>query len=130
MTIKMLNGSSKCCLVAFVTLLCLGVLCTPLAPCLSRIRETWLACVTPLALMLICGAWLYARTSGDFLNTAADTGTLNSDVVRFANDLLHRATQPAARRVSIGAGSYVAISGCLFLAYYGICRYRERPQAH
>jgi hypothetical protein len=114
-------------IIAF-TLLCLGVLCTPLAPSLSRVRETWLAYVTPLALMLICGAWLYARTSGDFLNTSADTGTLTSDVVRFANDLLHRATQPVARRVSIGAGSYVAIIGCLFLAYHGVRRYRERPQ--
>jgi hypothetical protein len=108
--------------------LCLGVLCTPLTPFLTRVRAAWLAYVTPLALMLVCGAWLYARTSGDFFTTAADTGTLTSDVVRFANDLFHRATQPVARRVSIGAGSYVAVIGCLFLAYYGIRRYHERPQ--
>ena len=115
-------------IIAF-TVLCLGALCTPLAPFLTRVREAWLAYLTPLALMLICGAWLYARTSGDFLTTAADTGTLSSDVVRFANDLFHRASQPVARRVSIGAGSYVAIGGCLFLAYYGVRRYRERLQA-
>jgi lysylphosphatidylglycerol synthetase-like protein (DUF2156 family) len=111
------------------TALCLGVLCLPLAPFLSRVREAWLAYLVPLALMLVCGAWLYARTSGDFLNTQADTGTLAADVVRFANDLLHRASQPVARRVSIGAGSYVAIVGSLFLAYHGIRRYRERSQA-
>jgi len=115
-------------IIAF-TVLCLGVLSTPLAPFLSRLREAWLAYLTPLALMLICGAWLYARTSGDFFNTAADTGTLTSDVVRFANDLLHHATQPVARRVSIGAGSYVAIAACLFLAYHGVRRYRERGPA-
>jgi hypothetical protein len=112
------------------TLLCLGALCLPLAPFLSRIREAWLAYLVPLALMLICGAWLYARTSGDFFNTAADSGSLTSDVVRFANDLFHRASQPVARRVSIGAGSYVALIGCLFLTWYGIRRYREPPQGN
>jgi hypothetical protein len=110
------------------TVLCLGVLCLPLAPFLSRVREAWLAYLVPLALMLICGAWLYARTRGDFFNTAADTDTLTSHVVRFANDLFHRAGQPVARRVSIGAGSYVALIGCLFLTGYGIRRYREPPQ--
>jgi hypothetical protein len=115
--------------VIILTLVCLGVLCTPLAPYLSRSREAWLAYLAPLALMLICGGWLYARTSGDFFTTAADTGTLTSDVVRFANDLFHRGSQPIARRVSLGAGSYVAIIGCLFLAYYGIRRYRERGAA-
>jgi len=112
-----------------LTLVCLAVVCTPLAPYLSRAREAWLAYLAPLALMLICGGWLYARTSGDFFTTAADTGTLTSDVVRFANDLFHRGTQPIARRVSLGAGSYVAIIGCLFLAYYGIRCYRERGTA-
>jgi hypothetical protein len=112
------------------TVLCLAVLCLPLAPFLSRVREAWLAYLVPLALMLVCGAWLYARTSGDFFNTAADTGTLTSDVVRFANDLFHRASQPVARRVSIGAGSYVAFIGCVFLAWYGIRRYRQPPQVN
>jgi hypothetical protein len=110
------------------TVLCLAVLCLPLAPYLSRVREAWLAYLVPLALMLVCGAWLYARTSGDFFNTAPDTGTLTSDVVHFANDLFHRASQPVARRVSIGAGSYVALIGCLFLTWYGVRRYREPPQ--
>jgi hypothetical protein len=112
------------------TVLCLAVLCLPLAPFLSRVREAWLAYLVPLALMLVCGAWLYARTSGDFFNTAADTGTLTSDVVRFANDLFHRASQPVARRVSIGAGSYVAFIGCVFLAWYGVRRYRQPPQVN
>jgi hypothetical protein len=123
-----INRAQLPAIIAF-SLLCLAVLCTPLAPYLARVREAWLAYVTPLALMLICGAWLYARTSGDFFNTAADTGTLTSDVVRFANDLFHRASQPVARRVSIGAGSYVAIIGCLLLAWHGIRRYRGRPPA-
>jgi len=113
--------------VIIFTLVCLGVLATPLAPYLSRVREAWLAYLVPLALMLICGGWLYARTSGDFFSTAADTGALTSDVVRFANDLFQRGTQPIARRVSIGAGSYVSIIGCLFLAYYGLRRYRSSP---
>ena len=113
--------------IAFAVL-CLGVLCLPLAPFLWRAREAWLAYLVPLGLMLICGAWLYARTSGDFFNNAAGSGALTSDVVRFANDLFHRASQPVAQRVSIGAGSYVALIGALFLAGYGIRRYRERPQ--
>jgi hypothetical protein len=121
-----INRAQLPAIIAF-TVLCLAALCTPLAPYLTRVREAWLAYVTPLALMLICGAWLYARTSGDVFNTAADTGTLTSDVVHFANDLFHRASQPVARRVSIGAGSYVAFIGCLALAWYGIRRYRGRP---
>jgi hypothetical protein len=109
-------------------LFCLAVLCLPLAPFLSRVREAWLAYLVPLALMLVCGAWLYARTSGDFFTAAPDAGTFTSDAVRFANDLFHRASQPVARHVSVGAGSYIALIGCLFLGGYGIRRYREPPE--
>ncbi len=112
-----------------LALMCIGALCTPLAPYLSNARSAWLACVAPLALMVVCGMWLYARTSGDLFATPATAGTLASDVFRLANDLLHRGSEPVARRVTIGAGSYLALAGSLFLAYRGIRRYREPPAA-
>jgi hypothetical protein len=109
------------------TLLCLATLCTPLAPYLSRARTAWLAYPAPLGLMVVCGAWLYARTSGDFFDTPATAAGLTSDVFRLANDLLHRGSQPVARAVSIGAGSYLALLGSVFLTLRGLRGYREQP---
>jgi hypothetical protein len=110
-------------------LVCVAALATPLAPYLRNARAAWLAYLVPLLLMLVCGAWLYARTSGDFVDTPADAGALASDVLRFANDLLHRGSAPIVRHVSVGAGSYLALIGCLFLAFNGMRHYRASPAA-
>jgi hypothetical protein len=113
--------------VVLFTIVCLGAACAPLVPFVRNDRTSWLAYLVPLALVVVADLWLYVRTSGDFFATPADAGTLSSDVIRFTNDLLHRGSEPLARRVSIGAGSYVAIIGGIFLALRGIRGLREPP---
>jgi hypothetical protein len=104
---------------------CLLVLCAPLVPHVINLRQAWLACLAPLALMVACGAILYVQTSGDFLSQPADDGGIGSSVVQLANKLLKRGSEPIARHVSIGGGVYLALAGCLFLALRGVRRYRE-----
>src|ERR1700689_3347388 len=47
--------------------LCIVCICAPLLPHFSRMRVLWLTYIAPLALMLICGALLFSRTSGEFI---------------------------------------------------------------
>jgi hypothetical protein len=115
--------------VTIFTLLCIGALCAPAMPYVREDRTSWLAYLVPLLLMIVAYLWLYVRTSGDFFATPADAGTLSSDVIRFTNDLLHLGTQPVARRVTIGAGSYVSIVGGVALAVRGIRGYRGQTPA-
>ena len=106
---------------------CILVLCTPLVPHVINLRQAWLACLVPLALMLVCGAILYVQTSGDFLSQPADDGGIGSSVVQLANKILKRGSEPIARHVSIGGGVYLALAGCLFLGLRGVNRYRGAP---
>jgi hypothetical protein len=115
--------------VTLFTLLCAGALCAPVMPYVRGDRTSWLAYLVPLLLTVVAYLWLYVRTSGDFFATPADAGTLSSDVIRFANDLLHRGSEPIARRVAIGAGSYVSIAGGAALAIRGILGYRRQTPA-
>jgi hypothetical protein len=115
--------------VTLFTLVCAAALCAPVMPYVRNDRTSWLAYLLPLLLMVVADLWLYVRTSGDFFATPAEAGTLSSDVIHFANDLLHRGTEPIARRVTIGAGSYLAIGGGVFLAIRGIRGYRRQTPA-
>jgi hypothetical protein len=105
-------------------LVCLGALLSPLAPYLRNVRAAWLAYLTPLALLLACGALLYVRTSGDFLATPQDADSLTSGLLQLANGLIHKGSAAVSRRVSVGAGAYLALVGSLFLAARGIQRLR------
>jgi hypothetical protein len=115
--------------VTLFTLVCAGALCAPVMPYVRNDRTSWLAYLVPLLLMVVADLWLYVRTSGDFFATPAEAGTLSSDVIHFANDLLHRGSEPIARRVTIGAGSYLAIVGGVVLAIRGIRGYRGQIPA-
>jgi hypothetical protein len=90
------------------SLICLGCLAAPLAaPQLIRNRVAWLAYLAPLALVVLCAALLYARTSAEF----------------FADDIARHGGGLAAQHISLGAGGYLALIGSLFLGIQGVRRF-------
>jgi hypothetical protein len=104
---------------------CFAALSTAVvAPFLWNVRAAWLAYLTPLALILLCGAMLYVRTSGEYLSTSNDTQTIANDLVHLANDLIHRGSEVLAKHVSISGGAYLALIGSAFLGWRGISRFR------
>ena len=106
-------------------LLCCASLAATLSPFWRRERVALLGPAVPLALMLACAMLLYARTSGEILTTTNDPAAITNDIFRFANDLIHRGGAIAARRVTVGAGGYLAIVGALALAARAIGTWRR-----
>jgi hypothetical protein len=116
------DGSFQRFLFGIVCLLCL------LAPLLAHWRAarwTWLSYLVPLALMVICGALLYSKTSGEFFAAPAGASTLGGSVIRFANSLVRQGTGLVSKHVSVGAGGYLAFAGSLVLAAQGIRHLRR-----
>jgi hypothetical protein len=90
------------------SLICLACLAAPLAaPQLIRNRVAWLAYLAPLALVVLCAALLYSRTSAGF----------------FADDIARHGGGLAAQHISLGAGGYLALIGSLFLGIQGVRRF-------
>jgi hypothetical protein len=110
---------------ASFALLCLSCLLLPVLPHWRASRLGWAAYLAPLALMLICGALLYSKTSGEFISAPQDARSLGNSVIRFANGLVHQGSGLVARHVAIGAGGYFAFVGCLVLAVQGMRRLRR-----
>jgi hypothetical protein len=54
--------------------LCVVCLYAPVLPHLRRIRLLWLSYAAPLALMVICGALLFSRTSREFIAAPSNAG--------------------------------------------------------
>jgi hypothetical protein len=109
----------------FFVLICCICLLAPLLPHWRRTRWAWLAYLAPLALMVICGALLYSKTSGEFFSAPTDATSLGGTVIRFANDLVHRSTGLVSRHVSVGFGGYLAFAGSLVLAAQGMRHLRR-----
>jgi hypothetical protein len=107
---------------------CLACLMGPLLPMARPARTSVAGCFAPLALMAVCGLWLYAKTSGDLLQGAQDPATLTGSVVRFANDLVHRGSGLVSQHVSVGFGAYLALAGSIALAVSGV-RHLRAPSA-
>jgi hypothetical protein len=106
--------------------LCLFCLLLPFAVALCRERWTWFAYCAPLALMLICGTWLYERSSGEFFAMPADAASVSGNLIRFANGLVHRGSGVVARHVTVGVGGYLAFAGSVLLAVMGVRGYRRQ----
>ncbi len=98
-------------------ILCLAVLGTALAPRVSRHPMAWLAPLLPLALMLVCGALLYAVSSGDAFSVDNSAGSIPNALARFGNALVGHASAVAARHVGIGFGAWLSLAGSAYLAY-------------
>ena len=104
---------------------CLICLLLPILPHWQRSLPAWAAYFAPLVLMLICGALLYSKTSGEFFSVGGDARSLGGSAIRFANDLMRQGSGRVARHVSIGGGGYLAFAGCLVLAAQGLRRIRR-----
>jgi hypothetical protein len=106
-------------------LICLLCLLAPLLPHRRPSRAAWLAYLAPLALMLLCGAFLYSKTSSEFFSSPTDANSLSGSVVRLANDLVHRGSGLVAKHISVGVGGYLALAGSLTAAVHGIRQFRR-----
>jgi hypothetical protein len=91
------------------------------APTGNRLRVAYFA---PLVLMLVCGALLYAKTSGDFFAQANQSDAIGAQLVAFANTVAHRLSGAASRHISVGLGAYLAFAASVVLAARGIARAR------
>jgi hypothetical protein len=105
--------------------ICLLCLMAPALPHVAKQRSMWLAYLAPLALMVLCGGLLYTKTSGELFAAPGNTRVLGTGILRFANDLVRHGSDLVARRVSIGAGGYLALIGSAVLAVQGIRQYRR-----
>jgi len=97
-----IQGSSHRVMFSMVCMLCL---LAPLLPHMRRKRVNWLAYLAPLALMVVCGALLYSRTSGERQGTGLVAG-----------------------HVAVGFGGYLALVAALVLALRGARHFRNAPQ--
>jgi hypothetical protein len=109
-------------------LLCIVCLLAPLLPHLHRARANWLAYLAPLILMALCGALLYSRTSSDLFAASGDAGRAGANLIRFANDLVHRGSGLVARHISVGVGAYLALIASMVLALRGARHFRNAPR--
>jgi hypothetical protein len=107
------------------SVICLLCLLAPLLPHWRAARWAWLGYLVPLALMVICGALLYSKTSGEFFSAPTDASTLGGSVIRFANSLVRQSTGLVSKHVSVGFGGYLALAGSLVLAAQGMRHLRR-----
>jgi hypothetical protein len=75
--------------------------------------------------MVLCGAILFSKTSGEFFSTPGNAGSVTGSFIRFANDLVNRGGGLVAKHISVGAGGYLALIASVFLAVHGLRRYRQ-----
>ena len=105
--------------------LCIVCVFAPALAHFSRTRVLWLSYIAPLALMVTCGALLFARTSGEFIAAPSNASHAAGNLIRFANDLVHHGGDLVARHVSVGIGGYLALAASLVLALQGVRRFRS-----
>ena len=105
-------------------LLCGAVAMAPLAPYFWKTKHSWLGSFAPLALMLVCGAILYAQTSSGYFQASPGTGAIGRDFVDLANEVANRVSGTIAKRVAVGGGAYVSLAASIFLAVKGWRRFR------
>jgi hypothetical protein len=111
----------------FFGLICILCLLAPVLPHLRPRRANWLAYLAPLALMVICGALLYSRTSSELFAAPQGVGSAGNGLIRFANDLVRHGTGLVTRHVSVGVGGYLALVAGLVLALRGARHFRNAP---
>lgn len=104
--------------------LCFLVLAVAVAPQIRLDTRPPFAHLAPLLLMLVCGALLYEKTSGEFLAQTNETNAIGAHVIAFANSIAHRLSAAATRHVSLGLGAYVAFAASIVLAVRGFPRAR------
>ncbi len=106
-------------------LICLACLAAPLSAHIVKKRVAWIAYLTPLLLMLVCGVLLRSRASNEFLTSPTDARWADGGLLRFANDLA-REGGLISTHISVGAGGYLALIGSVMLAVTAVHRLRAR----
>lgn len=104
--------------------LCLAVLAGAFIPQNRAAARLRLAYLAPLALMLVSGALLYERTSGEFFAQSGASDAVSAHLLAFANTVAHRLSAAASRHVSVGLGAYLAFAASLVLAARALPRAR------
>ena len=73
--------------------------------------------------MMVGGALLYERTSGDLIVDSGRHG-LESQLIGFANTVANRTSASVAHHITLGLGAYVSFAASLALAARGLVRFR------
>jgi len=100
-------------------ILCLAVALAPLSIYMHPSGRAWLASFAPLALMVLCGALLYYKTSPDYFAANPDAGDLGRELIKFANQVAGKVVGGIAKHVSLGLGAYVSLLASLVIASRG-----------
>lgn len=98
---------------------CVFVIFAPLLAQAWAPRFLSLAYCAPLLLMVLCGALLMSRFSGDWVTVSKNAAPLEQEFARLANDLFDRGAGLAARSVKISVGGYLAALASAWLALQG-----------
>ncbi len=102
--------------------LCLAALAAAFVPRRRENSGLRILYFVPLALMLVCGALLYEKTSGDVFANTYPPDTLGADLTALANTIANRVSAAVSRHVSVGFGAYLAFAASVVLAARGLPR--------
>ncbi len=105
--------------------LCLLCLLAPLLPQWTSKRGVWVAHWAPLILLLVAGGIVYYKASSALFPEPANADVITKDLMRLANDVIHRGGGLVVQRISIGPGGYLALLGSIALALHGTLRNRD-----
>jgi hypothetical protein len=101
-------------------ILCLAAALAPLSSIyMHGSRRAWLASFAPLALMVLCAAVLYYKTSPDYFAANPNAGDLGRDLIKLANQVAGKMVGGIAKHVSIGLGGYVSLLASIVIASRG-----------
>ena len=104
-------------------LVCVVALAASLAPVVWPRRIAWFAYLIPLLVMAYSLYALYAKTSTTYVAVDDSVHTLNAYIARITQSAMNRAGEASSKRISIGAGTYVALLGSVLLAARGIFKF-------
>jgi hypothetical protein len=76
-------------------------------------------------LLLVAGGFVYYKASSALFPEPANADVITKDLMRLANDVIHRGGGLVVQRISIGLGGYLALLGSIALALHGTRRNRD-----
>jgi len=100
-------------------LVCIVAALAPLSVYFRSSRNAWLASFAPLALMLLCAALLYYKTSPDYFAADPHAGDIGREIFKFANQVAGKVVGGIARHISLGLGAYVSLLASIVIAVRG-----------
>jgi len=107
-------------------MVCVACLLSPLLPQWRPSRGAWLASLAPLALMVICGALLYSKTSAEFFSTPADANSLAAVSPAWPMTWCIEAAAWSPSTCRSARGGYLGFAGSLLAAVQGLRQFRRQ----